>query len=213
MKTNFIMPKLIETFKKIVLEYFEKLKKVNLNVDTTPQLYGLTAPKCIGLNANIIFIGLNTIIHIFRITTVKYKNTNITYHYCKQGFFYYLEYIQQITHNNFQNNLNINDAVIFVYSKTLIPTAEVTENVVMDVILENNTILLNNLATITNHLLLWNSELSLTTRSEIIQLYLSKFLTLFTESLHHEKYINTLLELTHRDQIEEFYKSSKRLCK
>lgn len=212
MKTHFIMPKLfIETFEKIVLEYFEKVSTLHLLDKHHTKLH----------SANIIFIGLNTIMHIFRITICKYKNTEITYHYCKQGFFYYLEYIQQISNVDFQNNLNINDAIIFVYSKTLVPLTELTEPI-HPTIAASDTHLLHNLATITNGILLWKIEMPIHLRSEIATKYLSKYLNLFEEP-NNEKYVKFLdkiertqyqiepIQLYH--YLDHFYKNIKRLCK
>lgn len=200
------MPKLIiDAFEKTILEYLEKIQTTDLTKDSR------TSTEI----DNIIFIGLNTLIHVFRITLSKYKNTEIAYHYSKQSYIYYLEYIQQISNTEFQHDLNINDAVIFVYSKTLSNTItlEETENH-QNIDLTNSTIILNNLANITNQLLLWKIRLSMAERTEIIKGFLSKYLRIFSDP-EFEKHIklmeNLMVDFTHIDQINEFYKTVKKI--
>jgi len=196
------MPKLIiDAFEKTVLEYFEKIQTTDLTKDSR------TSTEI----DNIIFIGLNTLIHVFRITLIKYKNTEIAYHYSKQGYIYYLEYIQQISNTEFQHDLNINDAVIFVYSKTLSNTITLdeTENH-QNIDLADSTIILNNLANITNQLLLWKTRLSMTERTEIITGFLSKYLRIFSDP-EFEKHIKLMENFRHIDQIDEFYKTVKKI--
>ena len=200
------MPKLIiDAFEKTVLEYFEKIQTTVLTKDSR------TSSEI----DNIIFIGLNTLIHVFRITLSKYKNTEIAYHYSKQGYIYYLEYIQQISNTEFQHDLNINDAVIFVYSKTLSNTITLEETANhQNIDLADSTIILNNLANITNQLLLWKIRLSMAERTEIIKGFLSKYLRIFSDP-EFEKQIklmaNLMVDFTHIDQIAEFYKTVKKI--
>ena len=198
------MPKLfIETFEKIIIEYFEKVSSINLSSEIYTKSY----------SSNIVFIGLNTIIHIFRITLCKYKNTDISHHYCKQGFVYYLEYIQQITSANFQNNLNINDAVMFVYAKTLLPITELTELISPTIPMTDTIQLLSNeLGNIVNGLLLWKNELSIEVRCKIIKEHLSKYLFLFSES-NLEKYVKYMSKLSNPTHLDYFYKSVKKMAK
>jgi hypothetical protein len=82
---------------------------------------------------NIFFVGLNTIIHTFKLIYYLTFNTNTTYHLCQKACYYYLEYIEQTIENDKTINLvselnqetkrctihNHNDVVIFVYNKTI----------------------------------------------------------------------------------------------
>ena len=195
------MPKLlIDTFEKIVLEYFEKVKSTEFIQPTISYMQD---------NPNIIFIGLNTIIHIFRITLIKYKNTDIAYHYSKQGYYYFLEYIQQLSTANFQHHLNINDAITFVYTKTLSISLDVLNNH-QNVNLGNSGFILNNLTNITNTLLRQNG--SHTLGIDVIQTHLSKILHLFSIK-KNEKYVDYLFEITSIDHLDAFYKNIKKLNK
>ena len=64
--------------------------------------------------------GLSTIKHIFNILLLYTKNINLTMHYCKKAYLYYVEFIGQIGESaNTYLQLNSKDATLFVYKKTL----------------------------------------------------------------------------------------------
>jgi len=72
------------------------------------------------VNANsTLLIGLNTIHRVFEIVLLKSKNLDTAYYYSKQGFFYYLEYMEQVRASELLSSLNHTDAVLFVYKKTI----------------------------------------------------------------------------------------------
>jgi hypothetical protein len=67
----------------------------------------------------IIIRGLETITNVFNIILYYTKNINITYFQCQKAFYYYIEFIEQITeeqHTFLQ--LSSRDAIIYVYKKT-----------------------------------------------------------------------------------------------
>ncbi|MBN22957.1 MAG: hypothetical protein CL678_16850 [Bdellovibrionaceae bacterium] len=64
--------------------------------------------------------GLSTIKHIFNILLLYTKNINLTIHYCKKAYLYYVEFIGQIGESsNSYLQLNSKDATLFVYKKTI----------------------------------------------------------------------------------------------
>ena len=68
----------------------------------------------------IIYKGLETITHVFKIILLYTKNLNITYTHCQKSLYYYVEFICQIdneSHSFLQ--LNTKDAALFVYKKTI----------------------------------------------------------------------------------------------
>ena len=69
-----------------------------------------------------LFKGIEIISNIFLQILMYTKNLEITLHYCNQGIFYYVEYINQIQHkdNDFVFvNLTTQDAILYVYKKTI----------------------------------------------------------------------------------------------
>jgi hypothetical protein len=80
---------------------------------------------------NIVEIGLNTILHIFKINLLVYKSIDIAYLYSQKAYYCYLEYIEQIHNKCMTEELNTKDAVLFLYSKTLLKN-EYTDYVELD---------------------------------------------------------------------------------
>jgi len=68
---------------------------------------------------NIVQIGLNAITHIFKINLFFYKNIDIAFFYAQKAYYCYLEYIEQINIKCITDDLNIKDAILFIYTKTL----------------------------------------------------------------------------------------------
>ena len=68
----------------------------------------------------IIIRGLETITNVFSIILYYTKNIDLTYFQCQKSFYYYIEFIGQITeeqHSFLQ--LNSRDAITYVYKKTI----------------------------------------------------------------------------------------------
>ena len=67
----------------------------------------------------IVIRGLETITNVFSITLYYTKNIDLTYFQCQKSFYYYIEFIGQISeeqHTFLQ--LNSRDAITYVYKKT-----------------------------------------------------------------------------------------------
>jgi len=75
--------------------------------------------KTIDNSTYIIVIGLNTIIHVFKIMLSTTKDIDKTYIQCQKAYYCYLEYIEQMNKTNFLHNLNNLNAILFVYKKTV----------------------------------------------------------------------------------------------
>ena len=68
----------------------------------------------------IVFKGLETINHIFRLLILYTKNLSLTTHYVQQSIYYYIEFIGQIGDDNHSFlQLNSKDAMLFVYKKSI----------------------------------------------------------------------------------------------
>jgi hypothetical protein len=68
----------------------------------------------------IVIRGLETITNVFSIILYYTKNIELTYFQCQKSFYYYIEFIGQITgdqHSFLQ--LNSRDAITYVYKKTI----------------------------------------------------------------------------------------------
>jgi hypothetical protein len=97
----------VKKYTELVIEY---LKFIYENI----KVQNLTYSKFIVIR------GLETITNVFSIILYYTKNIDITYFQCQKSFYYYIEFIGQITeeqHTFLQ--LNSRDAITYVYKKTL----------------------------------------------------------------------------------------------
>jgi hypothetical protein len=97
---------IIELYLKLVKIYLSLFKK---NITTKKKYYIKYIYKK----------GLMVLKNIFLIILANVNNTNFTYYHCEKGIYYYTEFISQIENENSFLKLNTNDAVIFVYKKTI----------------------------------------------------------------------------------------------
>ena len=64
--------------------------------------------------------GLDTITNIFKIMLLHTKNLDVTYFHCQKAFYYYVEFISQISEvEKLFLQLSSRDATTYVYKKTL----------------------------------------------------------------------------------------------
>lgn len=72
----------------------------------------------------ILLKGLEMLTNIIHITIMYTNNIDLTFYYCNKAYYYYLEFISQIDIDNNHLELNIKDAIIFVYKKTIFDIKE-----------------------------------------------------------------------------------------
>lgn len=64
--------------------------------------------------------GLETIIHVFSIILIYTKNLNLATYHCQKAYYFYIEFIEQISDDNVTFlQLSSRDAILFVYKKTI----------------------------------------------------------------------------------------------
>jgi hypothetical protein len=91
---------IIAAYKKIVIEY------LNYIVDN------LNYPK-------MIIPGLETLTHVFIILLINTKNLELTIYHCQKTYYYYVEFMQQITNEHMFLKLTAKDAILGVYKATI----------------------------------------------------------------------------------------------
>ena len=62
--------------------------------------------------------GLDTILHVFRYVFLYTKNSDMAYFHCQKAFYYYIEFVDQITKQDI-DGLQTRDAVLYVFNKTI----------------------------------------------------------------------------------------------
>ena len=72
-------------------------------------------------NSSIFYTGLNMTTNIFRVMLYYTKNLELTMYHTRNGIYYYVEYISQITDTDdtIFFNLTVKDAIMYVYTRTL----------------------------------------------------------------------------------------------
>lgn len=77
----------------------------------------------ISSKSNTMSIGYRAITNIFQLNYIHSRSLIASYNSCLQATAFYSEYIEQM---NRTNNINLNDAAIFIYNKLIIDTSTVT---------------------------------------------------------------------------------------
>ena len=72
---------------------------------------------------NIISIGYRAITNIFQLNYIHSRSLIASYNSCRQATAFYSEYIEQM---NRTNNINLNDAAVFIYNKLIVDASTMT---------------------------------------------------------------------------------------
>jgi len=102
------------TWKEIIDKYFMVV------IEYLTHIFESAKIKNINTSKYIIICGLETITHVFCNLLYFTKNLNMTYYNTQKAFYYYFEFIDQISEEQISYlKLNSNDAILYVYKKTI----------------------------------------------------------------------------------------------
>ena len=103
-------------WKEISDKYLEVLTEYSKCINENLQIKKISIPKY-----KYLFIrGFETITHVFRFLLFYTKNLNMTFYNTQKAFYYYIEFIDQISEEEISYlKLNSNDAILYVYKKTI----------------------------------------------------------------------------------------------
>jgi hypothetical protein len=87
--------------------------------------------------------GLETLIHIFSLIFYYTKNLDLTFYHTQKAYYFYLEFIEQISDENVTFlQLTSRDAILFVYKKTIYDiNNEYIKNIIEPTPVEHNILL------------------------------------------------------------------------
>jgi hypothetical protein len=86
--------------------------------------------------------GLETVIHVFSVTFYYTKNLDITVYHAQKAYYFYVEYIEQISDDNITFlQLSSRDAILFVYKKTIFDLNNEYKKKIQDVSVADKSIL------------------------------------------------------------------------
>jgi hypothetical protein len=98
---------IIDKYKEVVLEYIREILENN-------------KIKKNKMSCSIVIRGLDTITHVFRMIFYYSKNLTMTSYNTQRAYYYYIEFVDQMSEEDISYlKLNSNDAVLYVYKKTI----------------------------------------------------------------------------------------------
>ena len=111
--------KINEVIEKYILLSNEFLKFI-LEIIQITQLKKSTGASGENSNKFVIIRGYETVTNIFNIILYYTKNLDLTFYHCQKAYYYYTEFIEQISNvDHVFLQLNSRDASTYVYKKTL----------------------------------------------------------------------------------------------
>jgi len=98
----------------------------------------------------IILRGLNTITHVYTLLIYYTKNVDLAYYHAQKSFYFYIEFIEQITSDKHTFlNLTSKDACMFVYKKSIF---EINNELKKSVLHKLSAICSNKINMLNNHI-------------------------------------------------------------
>lgn len=165
----------------LVKQYVTLLLELINRLHLSDVFYKLSDPQ------KIIYNGFNVIQHVFDYANSKMNNLENSFYICQQACNYYCEYIEQIYESNLIHNLNHNDAIIFVYKKTIFelynktPTEEdgLTNSMYLmqEVNKDNTGDISSKIVRICHEFMYWDNNYTIEQRKFLCEYYLPKLLT------------------------------------
>jgi len=148
----------------------------------------------------IICKGLEMLSNIMLIIIMHTNNIDLSFYYCNKGYYYYLEFISQIDIDNNQLELNIKDAILFVYKKTIFEIKELLSTI------NNSNVNVENIQKLENIRVIIN----------IINSYIKifKIKNIINHNIHDKKYIDSETSVDKQflkliNKIEKSYKDEQ----
>lgn len=83
----------------------------------------------------ILYIGINLIYRVYKYGLIKFNNIKTAEYYSQKAHVFLIEYMEQIYNHELSFNLNHNDAILFIYRKTIfefpdIETAQCNDKII-----------------------------------------------------------------------------------
>mgnify|MGYP003336647627 CR=1 FL=1 len=164
---------------------------------------------------SILFVGIDTITHIFNMMLIKVRNIDQAFHSSQKAYYCYLEYIEQIHIKLMTSELNVKDAVMFLYNKSFITdyleyneqNDEFKDKVEMDYIVDN----IIKFKAVVNALLYFGDNFE--DKKTIIESFLLKYLLLCVDKdylIYNINVITSYIKIEYETAIvflEEYYNS------
>jgi hypothetical protein len=98
---------IMDKYKEVIIEYITEIFETN-------------KIKKKQMSYSIVISGFDTITHVFRLLFYYSKNLTMTFYNTQRAYYYYIEFVDQMSEENISYlNLSPNDAILYVYKKTI----------------------------------------------------------------------------------------------
>lgn len=119
-KTSKLSPQhVIDTYMVIVREYIEAFEK-------------FTAETSVVQYDCMFYVGINIINKVYEFMLTKYGNVKNANYYSQKSYVYFIEYMEQIHQHGLTQTINHNDAILFIYKKTIFESNDSNSNLTND---------------------------------------------------------------------------------
>ena len=194
---------LLEKYVCLILEYYKYiLEKVNLTNKKYQEF--------------IVKRGLDTISHVFLMILFYTKNIDFAYYHSQKSFYFYVEFIEQITVSSIHYlPISSRDASIFVYKKTIYEISstyrksvevEPYNDVKIDILklcIEIYKLLPSDFVIDINNIILHNSKLHNKNSLHIIYLFFEKMSSNEWDMVSSKKFLNKIKSITNPTIIQQ----------
>ena len=139
-----------------------------------------------------LYIGINLIYRVYKYSLLKFNNIKTAEYYSQKAHVFFIEYTEQIYNHELTFNINHNDAILFIYKKTIFHFDNIDSNQGDDKVvnmfslkesnkemqnIENCISHLQHLHVLVNQLVQWkHNEITTNNRIYICKEYLQKML-------------------------------------
>jgi len=186
----------VEKYSDIVVEFIEFIYNQQYKTNTNYQMY-------------VLLKGLQSLQHIFSFILLYTCNLQLATYNVQKAFYYYVEFVEQIQkEEQFYVKFNLNDAILFIYKKTIY---EINPDYIKTIQISEETILtlkqINNILDDINDFLIqmieyivhnFNKNISIKDISKDIKLIILANIS----NLEHTTHTDTLIEI-YKESIEK----------
>lgn len=143
-----------------------------------------------------LYIGINIIHRVYEYVLFKLENLKSSQYYSQKAYVYFIEYMEQMYMNGLSQHINHNEAILFIYKKTIFELHNETMDTMTNIITLNNDIFnkqcikyIKNIFIFTNCLFYWNNSL-ITTSNRIC--ICNKYLLSFIQNINIDNILLTI---------------------
>lgn len=94
----------------MINQFIDAFLQISFEPDATPSVEQYDC---------MLYIGINLIYRVYKYGLLKFKNIKTAEYYSQKAHVFFIEYTEQIYNHELTFNINHNDAILFIYRKTI----------------------------------------------------------------------------------------------